>query len=142
MLLAKSENLTPQPPSLQGKGEPESPSPQTNPLNTAIPLLDCKGRGSRKAPPRKQTPSIQLFLFWTAREGGAGKPLPADSCSSSSTACSRLQGKGEPESPSPLRGGVGEGSDPGVTLPTSSLIPWRTVTKEARSNKEAQLWLN
>jgi hypothetical protein len=27
MLLVKSENLTPQPPSLQGKGEPESPSP-------------------------------------------------------------------------------------------------------------------
>jgi hypothetical protein len=32
-----------------------------------------------------------------------------------------LQGKGEPESPSPLRGGVGEGSDPSVNSPRVSL---------------------
>jgi hypothetical protein len=31
-----------------------------------------------------------------------------------------LVGKGEPESPSPLRGGVGEGSDPSVNSPTVS----------------------
>ncbi len=33
-----------------------------------------------------------------------------------------LQGKGELESPSPLRGGVGEGSDPSVNSPTESSI--------------------
>ncbi|HAX80428.1 MAG TPA: hypothetical protein DCY88_32480 [Cyanobacteria bacterium UBA11372] len=38
-----------------------------------------------------------------------------------------LRGKGGPESPSPLRGGVGEGSDLEMTLPTASLISGRTM---------------
>ena len=44
-----------------------------------------------------------------------------------------LQGKGEPESPSPLLLGVGEGSDlVEVTLPTGSFIPRRVVATGAR----------
>ncbi len=54
---------------------------------------------------------IPDFLEDTA--GEFGKPNPP--------APFPLPGKGEPESPSPLRGGVGEGSDPSVNSPTVSL---------------------